>query len=101
MKKVNLLIPIVAVVIIGFAITPYLFSEEKPHAEDLSAINLQSQFFCGYCHVLTYPKVIKKAYYSWKAGKHNNVTCEECHHYPSTIDIPAHKRIPKSERDVI
>ena len=101
MKKVNLLILIVAVMI-GLAVTPYLYAEEKPHTGDVTAeaTDVQSQFFCGYCHVLTYPKVIKKAYNSWKAGKHNNVICEECHHYSLAVEITAHKRIPRSKEEV-
>jgi hypothetical protein len=42
----------------------------------------KSEFFCGYCHILTYPRVLKKAYTSWKAGKHKNVGCVECHYPP-------------------
>ncbi|MBC8391426.1 MAG: hypothetical protein H8E17_02510, partial [Deltaproteobacteria bacterium] len=42
----------------------------------------QPQFFCGYCHVLTYPSVVKKGYELWKKGKHNNVGCVECHYPP-------------------
>jgi len=40
------------------------------------------QLFCGYCHVLTYPKVVQKGYELWKKGKHNKVGCVECHYPP-------------------
>lgn len=39
------------------------------------------QFFCGYCHILTYPGIVQKGYALWKEGKHNNIGCVECH-YP-------------------
>jgi hypothetical protein len=42
----------------------------------------QPQFFCGYCHILTYPGVVQKGYDLWKKGKHNKFGCVECH-YPS------------------
>ena len=41
----------------------------------------QPQFFCGYCHILTYPNVVQKGYELWKKGKHNKYGCVECH-YP-------------------
>jgi predicted CXXCH cytochrome family protein len=42
----------------------------------------QPQFFCGYCHILTYPGVVQKGYELWKKGKHNKFGCVECH-YPT------------------
>jgi hypothetical protein len=80
----------------------YLPSEGNAHAED-STMPLQvrkSKFFCGYCHILTYPRVLKKAYTSWKAGKHKNVGCVECHYPPELVrySIPQHKDIPRDER---
>jgi hypothetical protein len=42
----------------------------------------QPQFFCGYCHVLTYPGVIQKGYELWQKDKHSNVGCVECHYPP-------------------
>ena len=43
------------------------------------------QFFCGYCHILTYPDVVKKGYDLWKKGKHKEVGCVECHYPPKTV----------------
>jgi len=42
----------------------------------------QPQFFCGYCHILTYPNVVQKSYELWKKGKHNKYGCVECHYPP-------------------
>lgn len=42
----------------------------------------QPQFFCGYCHVLTYPGKVQKGYELWKKGKHNKFGCVECHYPP-------------------
>ena len=55
----------------------------------------QPQGFCGYCHILTYPAIMDKAYKTWKAGKHNQVGCADCHYPPeSKTDI---KTMPRSE----
>jgi len=43
----------------------------------------QPQFFCGYCHVLTYPEKVQKGYELWKKGKHNKFGCVECHYPPN------------------
>lgn len=40
------------------------------------------QFFCGYCHILTYPGVVKKGYELWKKDKHSKYGCVECHYPP-------------------
>ena len=42
----------------------------------------QPQFFCGYCHILTYPSVFQKGYETWKTGKHGKYGCVECHYPP-------------------
>ena len=44
------------------------------------------QFFCGYCHILTYPDVVKKGYDLWKKGKHKEVGCVECHYPPKKVE---------------
>jgi hypothetical protein len=48
----------------------------------------QPQFFCGYCHILTYPGVVQKGYDLWKKGKHNNIGCVECHYPPKVSEMP-------------
>jgi hypothetical protein len=47
----------------------------------------QPQFFCGYCHILTYPGVVQKGYDLWKKGKHNQFGCIECHYPPDEAGI--------------
>jgi hypothetical protein len=63
--------------------------------------DVKTQFFCGYCHVLSYPKVIKKAYLSWKDSKHKDIGCVQCHYPLEQLQykIPEHKRIPKDKKD--
>jgi hypothetical protein len=46
------------------------------------------QFFCGYCHILTYPSIVQKGYDLWKKGKHKDVGCVECHYPPQEIESP-------------
>jgi len=58
----------------------------------------QPQFFCGYCHILTYPGIVQKGYDLWKKDKHNNVGCVECHYAPKGSGksaAAAKKHIPK------
>ncbi len=99
MKKVFLSATVILAILISIS---YSYAEEASHAKDslIEIPSVKTQFFCGYCHVLTYPKVIKKAYTSWKAGKHKDVGCVECHYPPEQLDIsiPEHKRIPKDEK---
>ena len=44
------------------------------------------QFFCGYCHILTYPSIVQKGYDLWKKGKHKDVGCVECHYRPQEAE---------------
>lgn len=48
----------------------------------------QPQFFCGYCHALTYPGIVNKGYELWKKGKHNKYGCVECHYPPGEAGRP-------------
>ncbi|MBC8412970.1 MAG: cytochrome c3 family protein [Nitrospira sp.] len=63
--------------------------------------DVKTQFFCGYCHVLSYPKVIKNAYLAWRSSKHNKVSCIQCHYPPASekYQVPEHDRIPKDRGD--
>jgi len=58
-----------------------------------------TEFFCGYCHILSYPRVIKKAHASWKTGKHKDVPCIQCHYPPEELEktIPGHRKIPSDK----
>jgi hypothetical protein len=101
MKKLRIFIPVILII---FLISAYSFSAEKTHGKDSSIAipDVRTQFFCGYCHVLTYPKVIKKAFLSWQAGKHKDIGCVECHYPPErlALPIPEHKKIPKDEGEL-
>lgn len=60
----------------------------------------EKQFFCGYCHVLTYPEVMKKAHKTWKNDeKHNKYGCVECHYPPDLPAIAEHRKIPKTKTE--
>jgi hypothetical protein len=101
MKKV--ILPAIIIVMLLFAFTAtYLYAEENVHSAEspLALTEPRAQFFCGYCHILSYPRVIEKAYTSWRAGKHKDVGCVKCHYPPETLDykIPQHKKIPKDRR---
>ncbi len=49
----------------------------------------QPQFFCGYCHILTYPGIVQKGYETWKEDKHNKYGCVECHYPPKQAKGPS------------
>jgi nitrate/TMAO reductase-like tetraheme cytochrome c subunit len=57
----------------------------------------QPQLFCGYCHVLTYPKVVQKGYELWKKGKHNKFGCVECHYMPKGTEAKLTAGQPATE----
>ncbi len=47
----------------------------------------EPQFFCGYCHILTYPSIVQKGYDLWKKDKpHNKIGCVECHYPPKKTE---------------
>jgi len=97
MKKVILL---AAAIMIALLSTTYLYAEEPSPVKEIliKPPVMKSQFFCGYCHILTYPRVMKKAQESWKIGKHKEISCEECHYPPDRIKIAEHRRIPEDEK---
>ena len=105
----------VAILMILPASTIDVYSEETPGASFMPPAEgssiysegyqkqipqvLKSQFFCGYCHILTYPRVIKKAHNSWITSKHKDISCVDCHYPPGRldVDIPEHDKIPRDE----
>jgi hypothetical protein len=102
MKKLMLFA--IAIVFILVSSTD-VYCEEKAHPAETSPMALtkpKAQFFCGYCHILTYPRVIEKAFNSWKADKHSakEIGCKVCHYPPETLSytILEHRNIPKDEK---
>jgi hypothetical protein len=97
MKKVILL---GAAIMISLASTTYLYSQEKAYLLPDTRLPESSQFFCSYCHILTYPRIMKKAYESWKESKHKDVSCKECHYPPEELNvtIPEHEKILSEEK---
>ena len=94
----------ILIVFIICLITPRIaISAETAHKEGagIDVPDVKTQFFCGYCHVLSYPKVVKKAYLSWKDSKHKDIGCVQCHYPPEQLkyEIPEHKKIPKDKKD--
>lgn len=70
-------------------------SRERPGAQESP---VETQFFCGYCHVLVYPEVLKGAHKTWKGDeKHNDIGCAECHYPPDMPFIPEHRKIPRTK----
>lgn len=48
----------------------------------------EPQFFCGNCHILTYPGIVQKGYQNWQKSKHNEYHCVECHYPPREGEEP-------------
>ncbi|HDH06509.1 MAG TPA: hypothetical protein ENH01_12535 [Nitrospirae bacterium] len=86
-------------IVFMFISSSYAAEQSTDNALPFKMPNLKSQFFCGYCHILTYPKVIKKAHKSWQISKHKDVPCSQCHYPPEQVDIviPEHDKIPRDE----
>ena len=66
----SILLVILAASALTIAVLPSIAlgqAEETQLKLDLPPPNVpQPQLFCGYCHVLTYPGVVKKGYELWK-----------------------------------
>jgi len=43
---------------------------------------VNTSFFCGNCHILTYPAIFQKGYDTWKESKHLKASCVDCHYPP-------------------
>jgi len=111
MRKIVLII--LALTVTALLSSPYLIAAQeksisKPAATkerlDIKESPAETQFFCGYCHVLTYPEVMKKAHKTWKEDKgkedkggHNEVGCVECHYPPDLPPIAEHGKIPRTK----
>jgi hypothetical protein len=87
--KINFRSFIFFLYIIGVQTFGSIIFAAQPKAEDLN--NLPSpapptpQFFCGYCHVITYPNIVQKSYELWKKDKHKDVGCVSCHYPPGGL----------------
>ncbi|TES93279.1 MAG: hypothetical protein E3J94_01670 [Desulfobacteraceae bacterium] len=75
---------VMVVVAILFLSGPVLSADQKAQLlTELPQSDIpQPQFFCGYCHILTYPGVVQKGYDLWKKSKHKEFGCVECHYPP-------------------
>jgi hypothetical protein len=105
----NFILYAVAMLLVIPASTIYVYSAENSQVEEASIYSkgypeklpglIKSQYFCGYCHILTYPRIIKKAHKSWQTSKHKDVACVDCHYPPESMDtnIPEHEKIPRDE----
>ncbi len=77
-----------AVFLTGMIILIFVFSALGADQKELIRTELpqpdipQPQFFCGYCHILTYPGIVSKGYETWKKDKHVKYGCVECHYPP-------------------
>ncbi len=82
-KIIRFILGLGAVMIFALTSTALRAAEEKSIQMELAPPDIpQPQFFCGYCHILTYPGVVQKGYDLWKKGKHNKIGCVECHYPP-------------------
>ena len=81
--KRNVYIAFIVTVILSLSGLAFSADQKVRHLKNLPQPGIpQPQFFCGYCHILTYPGVVQKGYDLWKKDKHNKFGCVECH-YPT------------------
>ncbi|MEE9532611.1 MAG: hypothetical protein V3W52_16640 [Syntrophobacteria bacterium] len=82
-KMIRQVLVLAAMAILVLAISA-LAADQKPLLQtELPQPDVpEPQFFCGYCHILTYPSVVQKGYDLWQKGKHKDVGCVECHYPP-------------------
>jgi len=81
-------IAFIATVILSLSGLAFSTDQKVPRLKNLPQPDIpQPQFFCGYCHVLTYPGVVQKGYELWKKDKHNKFGCVECHYPPNTAGM--------------
>jgi hypothetical protein len=59
--------------------------EQTPHSLPQPDVP-KPQFFCGYCHILTYPGIMQKSFDTWEKSKHNKIFCVQCHYPPKKSD---------------
>ena len=89
------------------ASSTFLYSAEIEHPADspMELTKPRAQFFCGFCHILTYPRIIERSYKSWKADKHSakEIGCKVCHYPPETLnfEISEHKKMPKDKKTAL
>jgi hypothetical protein len=79
-RWVFVVVAVVSLVLLGT--TLWAQKKAQPQTEFPQPDLPQPQFFCGYCHLLTYPGIVQKGYDLWKKGKHKEVGCVECHYPP-------------------
>ncbi|MEE8429645.1 MAG: hypothetical protein V3S16_00160, partial [Candidatus Desulfatibia sp.] len=75
---------VMAIVAILFLSGPALSADQTAQVPaELPQVDIpQPQFFCGYCHILTYPGVVQKSYELWEKSKHKEFGCVACHYPP-------------------
>ena len=78
-----------SVFVVLYLLNPVFGAERKaaPIQMELPQPDIpKPQFFCGYCHILTYPSVVKKGHDTWQKGKHQKYGCVECHYPPTAAE---------------
>ena len=82
-KTICKVIILAAVAILLLALSALGADQKPPLQNELPQPDVpQPQLFCGYCHILTYPRVLQKGYDTWTEDKHNKYGCLECHYPP-------------------
>ncbi len=82
-KRIHLLIVLAAVASLILSVSPLGADQEAAVVTELlqPAIS-KPQYYCGYCHLLTYPAIFNQGYELWKKSKHIKASCVDCHYPP-------------------
>jgi hypothetical protein len=82
-RRILVLTAVMISVFVGMALGA---SQQTESRMDLPQPDIpEPQFFCGYCHILTYPGILQKSFDTWEKSKHNKTFCVQCHYPPKDI----------------
>ena len=82
-RRIHWLVVLAAVASMILSVSPVGADQEATAVTELPQPAISKpQYYCGYCHLLTYPAIFNKGYELWKKGKHIKASCVDCHYPP-------------------
>ena len=82
-KRIHLLFVLAAVASLILSVSALGAEQEAVLQTELPQPEIaKPQFYCGNCHLLTYPAIFKRGYETWKESKHIKASCVDCHYPP-------------------
>ncbi|PNV87395.1 MAG: hypothetical protein C0610_01755 [Desulfobacteraceae bacterium] len=92
-KKIHQLFVLAVVAILILAVSASRAEQKGEILIELPQPEIsQPQFYCGSCHLLTYPAIFNKGYQTWKMSPHIKASCIDCHYPPQNSERVEHGR---------